>query len=133
VISETDAGNPQPDPTEVLRAMLKISPEDAETVRERTPGTRPDKLKQDGPVGSYGTYEGPQEISYTDIAVGDMLVIPEFFGNQYPVLVEEVRELNAVGGPVIVVQYSHGAKARQSEEVHIPVALAITRLGSTRQ
>ena len=42
------------DPQEFLRALLKISPEDAESVRERTPGTRPEKPRQDGPSADYG-------------------------------------------------------------------------------
>lgn len=42
------------DPQEFLRALLKISPEDAEEVRERTPGTRPEKPRQDGPTADYG-------------------------------------------------------------------------------
>lgn len=42
------------DPDNFLRALLHISPEDAETVRERTPGTRPEKPRQGGPTADYG-------------------------------------------------------------------------------
>lgn len=45
---------PEIQPGDFLRALLKISPEDAESVRERTPGTRPEKPRQDGPTGDYG-------------------------------------------------------------------------------
>jgi hypothetical protein len=45
------------DPQEFVRAVLGISPEDAEKVREQTPGTRPDKPKQEGPTADYGDDE----------------------------------------------------------------------------
>jgi hypothetical protein len=37
------------DPKDFLRALLNISPEDAEKVREDTPGTRKRVEEQDGP------------------------------------------------------------------------------------
>jgi hypothetical protein len=54
------APKPQPgdhagaDAEEFVRRMLHISPEDAETVRERTPGTRPEKHQQEGASADYG-------------------------------------------------------------------------------
>jgi len=45
------------DPEDFLRALLKIAPQDAETVREATPGKRPEKVRQDGPVDDYGDDE----------------------------------------------------------------------------
>jgi hypothetical protein len=42
------------DAEEFLRRMLAVSPEDAEKVRERTPGTRPDRQTQEGPSADYG-------------------------------------------------------------------------------
>lgn len=42
------------DPEEFVRRMLAISPEDAETVREQTPGTRPQKQQQEGPSADHG-------------------------------------------------------------------------------
>lgn len=44
------------DPTEFLRALLKISPEDAEKAREQSPATRkrPGTEKQEGPTADYG-------------------------------------------------------------------------------
>jgi hypothetical protein len=43
------------DPEEFVRRMLAISPEDAQTVRERTPATRKRAEKQEGPTADYGT------------------------------------------------------------------------------
>jgi hypothetical protein len=48
------AGCDELDPIEFVRAMLGISREDAETVRERTPGTRKQPEKQEGPTADYG-------------------------------------------------------------------------------
>jgi hypothetical protein len=48
---------PEPDqvhPVDFVRAVLGISPEDAEKVRERTPGTRPERQEQEGPSADYG-------------------------------------------------------------------------------
>jgi hypothetical protein len=47
------------DPEDFLRALLKISPEDAERVREDTPGTRKRPQKQEGPTADYG--DAPDE------------------------------------------------------------------------
>lgn len=41
-------------PQEFLRALLKISPEDAERAREQSPATRKRPKKQDGPTADYG-------------------------------------------------------------------------------
>jgi hypothetical protein len=50
----TDGKQQDLDAEEFLRALLKISAEDAEKVREQTPGTRPDKVRQEGPAADYG-------------------------------------------------------------------------------
>ena len=42
------------DPEDFLRAVLKISPEDAEKVRKDTPGTRKRAEPQTGPQRDYG-------------------------------------------------------------------------------
>ena len=42
------------DPVEFARAMLGISPEDAEKVRERTSPTRKRPEKQEGPTADHG-------------------------------------------------------------------------------
>lgn len=50
---ETDA--PDVDPVEFVRAMLHISPEDAEKAREQSPATRKRGDKgQDGPTADHG-------------------------------------------------------------------------------
>lgn len=41
-------------PGEFLRALLKISPEDAEKARKSSPATRKRPDKQEGPTGDYG-------------------------------------------------------------------------------
>lgn len=42
------------DPEDFLRALLKISPEDAEKAREQSPATRRRPEKQEGPTADYG-------------------------------------------------------------------------------
>jgi hypothetical protein len=42
------------DPEQFLRALLQINPEDAEKVREATPGTRKRSEPQAGPQRDYG-------------------------------------------------------------------------------
>lgn len=42
------------DPEELLRALLHISPEDAEKAREQSPATRKRPGKQEGPTVDYG-------------------------------------------------------------------------------
>lgn len=42
------------EPVEFLRALLKISPEDAEKAREQSPATRKRSKKQEGPTADYG-------------------------------------------------------------------------------
>ena len=53
-MARKESSVPGTDPEDVLRALLRISPEDAEAVRDRTPGVRPEKQKQDGPTEDYG-------------------------------------------------------------------------------
>jgi len=48
------------DPEDFLRALLKISPEDAESVREDAPATRKRNEGQEGPTADYGE-DNPDE------------------------------------------------------------------------
>ncbi|MFN2519211.1 MAG: hypothetical protein ABR604_09260 [Jatrophihabitantaceae bacterium] len=52
--NKAESEMPEVDPVEFARAMLGISPEDAETVRERTSPTRKRPEKQEGPTADYG-------------------------------------------------------------------------------
>lgn len=54
MVREADEMPEEVDPVEFARAMLGISAEDAETVRERTSPTRKRAEKQEGPTADYG-------------------------------------------------------------------------------
>jgi hypothetical protein len=49
------------DPEDFLRALLKISPGDAQRVREDTPGTRKRPEPQTGPRRDHGDENGPDQ------------------------------------------------------------------------
>jgi hypothetical protein len=50
---------PEVDPKDFVRAVLGISAEDAEKVREDTPGTRKRPEPQHGPERDYGNENNP--------------------------------------------------------------------------
>jgi hypothetical protein len=54
VDSQAERDDEGVDPVEFVRRALAISPEDAETVQERTPGTRKQPEKHEGPTADYG-------------------------------------------------------------------------------
>ena len=51
---QADPEMPAVDPKDFVKALLGISPEDAEKVREDTPGTRKRREPQSGPERDYG-------------------------------------------------------------------------------
>jgi hypothetical protein len=55
------AKNSGVDPQDFLRSLLHISPEDAEKVREDTPGTRKRPEPQDDPGRDYGDENDPDQ------------------------------------------------------------------------
>lgn len=57
-MADQEGGDDVVDPMGFVRAVLGISPEDAETVRERTPGGRPEKQRQEGPSADHGDDAG---------------------------------------------------------------------------
>jgi hypothetical protein len=58
---ESSNAPPDVDPVEFARAMMGISPEDAEKVRERSSPTRRRPGQSNGPTADYGDDEGPAE------------------------------------------------------------------------